>query len=61
MTEKPIIHISPKKDTEHGSERTTYGLLHDVNGDEYADNKLETLLRAMANDLYNAINEQGEV
>jgi len=57
-----MIHISPKKiQCLHGSERTTYGLLHDIDDEGYDDDELEILLRTMANDLYKAINEQGKV
>lgn len=43
------------------NDRTTNGLLYDLDGDGDADDNLETLLRTMANDVYNAINEQGEI
>ena len=36
------------------------GLLYDGDGDGTIDT-LEQALRAMANDVYNAINEQGEI
>ena len=43
------------------NDRTTNGLLYDLDGDGDADDSFETLLRTMANDVYNAINEQGEI
>jgi len=41
--------------------RTTNGLLYDIDGDGFADNSLETLLRNLANKVYSAVNEQGGI
>ncbi|MGD9854406.1 MAG: hypothetical protein AB7U20_05580 [Planctomycetaceae bacterium] len=37
------------------------GLLYDLDGDGDADDSLETLFRTLANDVYSAINEQGDI
>ena len=42
------------------NDMTLGGLLYDGDGDGLIDT-LEQALRAMANDVYNAINEQGEI
>ena len=42
------------------NDMTVDGLLYDSDGDGLID-ALEQALRAMANDVYNAINEQGEI
>lgn len=43
------------------NERSTNGVLYDLDGDGDADDDLETLLRTMANDVYSAINEAGDI
>jgi len=37
------------------------GILYDLNGDGDAEDDIETLLRTMANDVFSAINEQGDI
>ena len=37
------------------------GVLYDLDGDSDAVDDIETLLRSMANDVFSAINEQGDI
>ncbi|MHC4462304.1 MAG: hypothetical protein ACYS9C_02500 [Planctomycetota bacterium] len=37
------------------------GVLYDLDGDGDADDDLETLFRTMANDVFSAINELGDI
>ncbi|MGD9854301.1 MAG: hypothetical protein AB7U20_05055 [Planctomycetaceae bacterium] len=37
------------------------GLLYDLDDDGDANDSLETLFRTLANDVYSAINEQGDI
>ena len=37
------------------------GVLYDIDGDGDADDDWETLLRTLANDLFSAINEAGDI
>jgi hypothetical protein len=37
------------------------GVLYDMDGDGDADDSFETLLRTLANDVYSAINEAGDI
>lgn len=41
--------------------RSTNGVLYDLDGDGDADGNLEILWRTMANDVFSAINEQGDI
>lgn len=43
------------------NDRSVNGVLYDMDGDGDADDDWETLLRTMANDVYSAINEQGDI